>query len=151
MIWNIFRYLFKFSLWQPLNVHAEMPLIVQLDTMNGRFKHFTLVKIPAKIGVFKRSKLITDPMALLFTQIRRGCQRRRSRMPVGLFVCLFVCANLEPKRLGGSGPNLVYLCTGFLSYMRFNKFWIWFPVSGKTGKQKFPADSALFEGHFLGK
>ena len=86
MAFNIFRYLFKFSLWQPLNVHAEMPHIAQLDTMNGRFKHFTLVKISAKIGILKRSKLIADPMTLHFSQIRRGCQKRRSRMPVGLFV-----------------------------------------------------------------
>ena len=96
MTFNIFRYLFKFSLWQPLIVHAEMPLIAQQDTMNGRFKHFTLVKISAKIGVFKRSKLTDDPKRLQFSvhQARAaiGPLRGDPRSHLAcLNVCLFVC------------------------------------------------------------
>ena len=52
-----------------------MPHIAQLDTMNGRFKHFTLVKISAKIGVFKRSKLTADPMKLHFGRMRAVARR----------------------------------------------------------------------------
>ena len=82
--------------------------------MTDRFKHLTLVKISAKIGVSERPRLSAHPMTLYFRQKAQQLQdaqiqsaaERAEILDATRLVCLFVCLACRARTAGAIATKL---------------------------------------------